>query len=654
MPPQPQQTTDGPQDPQVLTVVKTIRKLEGGDYENRTGDNGSSAGAYQWNNDNKPLAPGELPSHWKSAAGQYLGDPNAPMTRENQNKVAYSQVAAYKAQGLSPIEIDALWNGAHKDAATGKYVHNSSTRATQFQQALQEQIGQGGTQSNYSYNPKPFSSNPGQFNFSGEAAPAQTGDPQNPGFFKGLQEDITGTNPQSIPTQLMNTAKGAGNFLFPIVGDVYHDVKGDSSKTGLQQVGDAALSALPFIPGLGEGGLAAKAGTAAALGYGAGTAANLSQGQSIGKAITPQLSNVGGAVLGGGTAGVLSKLGGNDPISKMESAYADALGATKTGVRAASKVTGRGETAPAKFLSSSGLPPETAEVNGRRIFTTGEDSQTYQTLQKRANDLTQLRDDLIDSTPSDSKVSLNALQGTALQQTSKDFIGTERAQVQSHINKEFNILKTQFGGDSVTLKDLNTIKKYFQGNTNFDTTRPSTITEANKMVSSLVRQNVEKHAENSGIPGIGDLNKLIRQHLDYLNTDGKKGILDKLNGQVVKGGRIGTHVKEVVGGGIGGALGGTLGGGPIGEAGGAIAGSIGGNMVSKLLQHFAVGGPGFASKIEKLSQEDPQLVQQLQAILEKRTGKIGGMIAPQVSNSAKSGLIPSLITKGAARVGAGL
>lgn len=276
----------GPQDPQVLAVVKAIRQVEtGGDYNNRTGDSGSSAGAYQWNNDGKPLKPGESPSHWKNAAGQYLGDSNAPMTRENQNKVAYSQVDAYKKQGLSPLEIDALWNGAHKDVGTGKYVHNNSQRATKFQEALQQEAGQQG---------------------GGLTSPL----PQLP------QEPLGATPPDQggIGNGIVDTAKRVGNFFFPAVADVYHDIKGDSTKTGLQQAGDVALTALPFIPGLGELGMGARTGTVlakgAGLGYGAGVASNLSQGQSVDQAIQPQMSNLAGAALGGAAPLATKAVGG--------------------------------------------------------------------------------------------------------------------------------------------------------------------------------------------------------------------------------------------------------------------------------------------------------------------------------------------------------
>jgi len=131
----------------------------------------------------------------------------------------------------------------------------------------------------------------------------------------------------------IEAAKAVGNFLFPIVGDVYHDIKGDGTKSVLQQVGDAGLSALPFIPGLGElgeGARAAKLGiegagairdasmvsriaaspiTRGALtGYGAGVASNLSQGEDLGQAFMPNTTNVVSTIFGAAAPAVMGKL----------------------------------------------------------------------------------------------------------------------------------------------------------------------------------------------------------------------------------------------------------------------------------------------------------------------------------------------------------
>jgi hypothetical protein len=124
-------------DSAVVKVMQSIRNVESQGNYNAVGDNGSSMGAYQWNNGKDPVEPGQTPINWQNAAKQFLGSADAPMTPENQNYVAYSQIKAYKDQGLTPNSIDALWNGARPDPQNpGQFVHINPQRATEFQNAL--------------------------------------------------------------------------------------------------------------------------------------------------------------------------------------------------------------------------------------------------------------------------------------------------------------------------------------------------------------------------------------------------------------------------------------------------------------------------------------------------------------------------------------
>lgn len=167
---------------------------------------------------------------------------------------------------------------------------------------------------------------------------SQDGSNQDDGFMGDVSEGNFGG-------AAVDAAKNVGNFLFPIVGDWNNDIQGKSDKTVLQQTGDAALSVLPFIPGLGEVGDTARAGEAAveggatlakggdiaskiadassdlyskagsainkipggtigkgaAVGYGTGVASNLSQGQGLDTAFDPNSNTVLGSVLGGAT-----------------------------------------------------------------------------------------------------------------------------------------------------------------------------------------------------------------------------------------------------------------------------------------------------------------------------------------------------------------
>lgn len=93
-----------------------------------------------------------------------------------------------------------------------------------------------------------------------------------------------GKNLASVPGQLAS----AGASLLPAIPDIYHDIKGDSTKTALQQAGDVGTTALSvgsLIPGvdlLDVGLLGAKTAGKAALKEAPSFAAKLTRGGLIG------------------------------------------------------------------------------------------------------------------------------------------------------------------------------------------------------------------------------------------------------------------------------------------------------------------------------------------------------------------------------------
>lgn len=335
MPPTPQ-TTQQPIDQQALDLTHAIALQESGDggmtpnYK-AVGDAGTSKGAYQWQ-----------PGNFEAAAKSAGLDPN-DFSPENQDKVAYSEVKAYKDKGYDPGQIASLWNSGSPNnwqnhsgtsVINGKTISYDTPAYVKGVQSYYQKLMQASQPNGYVTPPTPIQSQ--------GTAPNPTSPDVDPsgGFLEGLSEDASGTNPDTIGTQVENTVKGAGNFLFPAVGDIYNDITGQNKKTALQQVGDVGLTALPFIPGLGEygegaraaelategAGAAAKSGLlgaavkGAGVGYGAGVASNLSQGQSLGQAVTPNVTNVASGILGGaapialkGLGGLATNLSGIDP-----------------------------------------------------------------------------------------------------------------------------------------------------------------------------------------------------------------------------------------------------------------------------------------------------------------------------------------------------
>lgn len=88
-------------DPDAVRLAKAIRQVETGNKPVR-GASGELASRYQF-----------MPDTWRASAKQVLGDENAPLTLENENKVAYTKIKQWKDQGLKASQIAAAWNAGY-------------------------------------------------------------------------------------------------------------------------------------------------------------------------------------------------------------------------------------------------------------------------------------------------------------------------------------------------------------------------------------------------------------------------------------------------------------------------------------------------------------------------------------------------------------
>lgn len=88
-------------DPTIIALASAIKKNETGEGDTYNAPVGADGelGAYRW-----------TPDTWKKQSGDFLGSPTAPMTKENQNKVAYKQIESWKLQGYNPAQIASMWN----------------------------------------------------------------------------------------------------------------------------------------------------------------------------------------------------------------------------------------------------------------------------------------------------------------------------------------------------------------------------------------------------------------------------------------------------------------------------------------------------------------------------------------------------------------
>lgn len=83
----------------VQQIASAIKKVESNGNYQAKGASGEF-GAYQF-----------MPATWSGWAKQYLGNANAPMTQENQDKVAHAKINDLLSQGYDAKQIALIWNG---------------------------------------------------------------------------------------------------------------------------------------------------------------------------------------------------------------------------------------------------------------------------------------------------------------------------------------------------------------------------------------------------------------------------------------------------------------------------------------------------------------------------------------------------------------
>lgn len=170
-------------DPQVKNLVSAIGRAETGDSSpeayTKSGESGEY-GRYQF-----------MPNTWKEWSGKILKDPNAPMTIENQNKVAYETVKAWKAEGLTPAQIASRWNSGdenkYKQGWKGTVTLPSGKQVEYDTPTYTQKVSDYYNQSKSGFNPTPFSK-PGQLDITGAAAETT---PTTPAALTGLPEQLT-------------------------------------------------------------------------------------------------------------------------------------------------------------------------------------------------------------------------------------------------------------------------------------------------------------------------------------------------------------------------------------------------------------------------------------------------------------------------------
>lgn len=635
-------------DSSVVALMHGLKSAEGtnGNY-NTIGDQGTAAGIGQWSNETngKPqkLNPGDIPANFKGQAQQYSLNPN-DFSPENQNKVMYAHLSAQKKSGLQPEQILSAWNSGDPN----KYQNAATSTGT----------GPVGAYNVSSYVKRAMAAAQQYAKENGQSSGQQMLSPGVPALqISGQNQEQTQNQDKGFLGNLFSgnvggAAKNAMDFAFPIIGDVMNDMNDKNQKTVLQQLGDAGLSALWFIPGLGEGaGLGAKILQGAGIGYGAGALSQLSGGKDLASSFSPNSSNLIGAATGGVAGGVLSKLSGflgknvtqEGAINAVQDNLTSAMNGTKSGSNLLKELQAKGHDPMALIARSNAIP----DIVEGKFDTTA----ASEVIQKNLGQIGQLRSAALDQ--SGVRGSLPILKNQILDTIDSTLSGTERTNAIDLTNKEFASLANQYGKQP-SASTMETIKEYLQGRGKYDTATPNITTNAYRTMASAAKNQMEAIAEKSGIPNIGKLNKLMSQHYSALSA------LEKMNGQTVKGGRLGNILRGHTIAGISAIGANAMGGGLLGTLTAALGGEGANALLSKILGDTSFTNPIRDAVLKKMELENPEIVKAIQSALAGQgklppnlMGGIGGQLAPK-SSRGTTGLIPKTLTTAAARGATGL
>ena len=245
-----QQQTPGTSQPQIdptaLNLSRAIRSVEGGDYNNTSGDAGTSKGAYQWQ-----------PGNFEAAAKQYGLDPN-DFSPTNQDHVAYEQIAEQLKQGKTQSQVASWWNSGKYDPTdnvgdrviNGKTIHFDTPAYVAKVQKAYEALS-----NNTGYTPPPA---PGQ-----AQAPTHTADigyapPTPPTPIQQIAPEQETSNDDSLWGKIKSFAEDA----LPIAGSIVGGIGGALAGGTIASPSVLGIPAAAYAGGVAGSGLGAAGGEA--------------------------------------------------------------------------------------------------------------------------------------------------------------------------------------------------------------------------------------------------------------------------------------------------------------------------------------------------------------------------------------------------------
>lgn len=274
-------------------------------------------------------------------------------------------------------------------------------------------------------------------------------------------------------------------------------------------------------------------------------------------------------------------------VNDLADSYREAAGGTKKTTKILDKSAKMGKD-PAQYLAERNIVPEVEQGKIR----TGTQADT---LHKSVDPLNEhLNLALKEVQPGVEKININDVRRRALANAERlpNISETAREQIKNGINKEFD-LQIEKHGSKATLQELNDIKKSNWADTKFDSTNPYK-NDIHYNVGKAAKDTIETSVPKSAF-SVKELNQAIGDAYDA------ERFLRSLEGNAVKGGRLGRYAARIVGATVGSTI-------PV--PGGSILGAFGGDAVAEILQGQTFSNPLKQLILRNLEVADPQAYQQ--------------------------------------------
>lgn len=283
-------------------------------------------------------------------------------------------------------------------------------------------------------------------------------------------------------------------------------------------------------------------------------------------------------------------------VNTLEADYERWTGATKSGAKALGK--GDVRTAALDRAGTIGKPPQRILAEAGIVPETNGQTNSFSTAGQAA-ELRKALEPLNEANQAALKEVDMSAPPKPIDQLEAETINRIRAvkkpagEVESMVadaRKEFALLRQKYG-DSIKASDMGQEKVNYSGGVKFDANRPLQ-NDVNYQIRRTLQKGVEDTATAAGHEDVAQLNREIGDRLAAAD------MLDNLNGQKLKYGKIGKYALM--------GIGATLGHGILGK----VFGAIGGNVVADILMKADVAGPVKRLILRTVEQRDPAAYQQ--------------------------------------------